>query len=270
MDAWWRANNYLTVGQIYLLDNPLLREPLTPEHIKPRLLGHWGTSPGPVVRLRARLPADPAHRAGDASTWPGPGHGGPALVAAGYLEGTYTEIYPRGHPGRRRACAGCSGSSPRPGGIPSHVSVPTPGLDPRGRRARLRPGPRVRRRDGQPRPDRARRGRRRRGRDRAAGGLVEGHLLPQPRARRRGAPDPAPQRRQDRRPDRARPQGPRARCASLLEGHGYDVIEVEGDDLPGHAPPVRRRPGARLGVASARSRQRPAAATGTAHARAGR
>src|SRR5689334_12648072 len=93
LDAWWRANNYLTIGQIYLQANPLLREPLAPEHIKPRLLGHWGTSPGlsfiyaHVSRLVKRTGQPAIYLAG-------PGHGGPALVAAGYLEGTYTEIYP--------------------------------------------------------------------------------------------------------------------------------------------------------------------------------
>ena len=119
MDAWWRANNYLTIGQIYLQGNPLLREPLTADHIKPRLLGHWGTSPG-LSFIYAHVSRLIRHdRSGDASIWPGPGHGGPALVAAGYLEGTYTEIYPRRHPGRDRACAGCSASSPAPAASPA-------------------------------------------------------------------------------------------------------------------------------------------------------
>jgi xylulose-5-phosphate/fructose-6-phosphate phosphoketolase len=94
MDAWWRANNYLTVGQIYLMANPLLREPLRSEHIKPRLLGHWGTSPGlSFIYVHAsRL----IRETGQQMIYlAGPGHGGPALVAAGYLEGTYTEIYSR-------------------------------------------------------------------------------------------------------------------------------------------------------------------------------
>src|SRR6516165_6137338 len=125
IDAWWRAANYLTVGQIYLQENPLLREPLRPEHIKPRLLGHWGTSPGlsliyaHVNRLirRERFPA---------IYLAGPGHGGPAVVACTYLEGTYSEIYPRVTPdvaGMRRLFRQFS----TPGGIPSHVSAPTPG-----------------------------------------------------------------------------------------------------------------------------------------------
>src|SRR5215469_7833926 len=97
MDGYWRAANYLSVGQIYLLDNPLLRQPLTKEHIKPRLLGHWGTTPGlnfVYVHLN-RLICD---RDLDMIYVTGPGHGGPGLVANAYLEGTYTEVYPRiGH-----------------------------------------------------------------------------------------------------------------------------------------------------------------------------
>src|SRR5690349_11523026 len=125
MDAWWRANNYLTVGQIYLLANPLLRESLASEHIKPRLLGHWGTSPGlsfiyaHASRLIRLTDQQMIYLAG-------PGHGGPALVAAGYLEGTYTECYPhvtQDEEGVRRLFRQFSA----PGGIPSHVSVPTPG-----------------------------------------------------------------------------------------------------------------------------------------------
>jgi xylulose-5-phosphate/fructose-6-phosphate phosphoketolase len=125
MDAWWRASNYLTVGQIYLLANPLLRESLNSEHIKPRLLGHWGTSPGlsfiyaHASRLIRLTDQEMIYLAG-------PGHGGPALVAAGYLEGTYTECYPhvtQDEEGVRRLFRQFSA----PGGIPSHVSVPTPG-----------------------------------------------------------------------------------------------------------------------------------------------
>ena len=125
LDAYWRAANYLTVGQIYLQDNPLLREPLKPEHIKPRLLGHWGTSPGLnliYVHLN-RLVRDT-----DASViyLAGPGHGGPAIVANVYLEGTYSEVYPQVSQdvdGMRRLFRQFS----TPGGVPSHVSVPTPG-----------------------------------------------------------------------------------------------------------------------------------------------
>ena len=102
MDAWWRAANYLSVGQIYLLDNPLLKEPLKLEHIKPRLLGHWGTTPGLnfiYVHLNRVIKA----RDLDMIYVAGPGHGGPGMVANTWLEGTYSEIYPhipqneRGH-----------------------------------------------------------------------------------------------------------------------------------------------------------------------------
>src|SRR5205814_1342497 len=125
LDAYWRAANYLTVGQIYLLDNPLLREPLRAEHIKPRLLGHWGTSPGlslVYVHLNRVIRATGARVLFVA----GPGHGGPAVLANVYLEGTYSEVYPevtRDLAGIRRLFRRFS----TPGGVPSHVSVPTPG-----------------------------------------------------------------------------------------------------------------------------------------------
>jgi xylulose-5-phosphate/fructose-6-phosphate phosphoketolase len=125
MDAYWRAANYLTVGQIYLLDNPLLREPLKPEHIKPRLLGHWGTSPGQTL-LYVHLNRLVTTRDADVIYLSGPGHGGPAIVAHVYLEGTYSEIYPevtQDEDGLRRLFRQFS----TPGGIPSHVSVTTPG-----------------------------------------------------------------------------------------------------------------------------------------------
>jgi len=125
LDAYWRAANYLTVGQIYLQDNPLLREPLRREHIKPRLLGHWGTSPG-LSFIYAHLNRLILERDANVIYLAGPGHGGPAIVANVYLEGTYSEIYPdvsHDVAGLRRLCRQFS----TPGGIPSHVSVPTPG-----------------------------------------------------------------------------------------------------------------------------------------------
>src|SRR5439155_24322077 len=97
LDGWWRAANYLSVGQIYLLDNPLLREPLRPEHVKPRLLGHWGTTPG-LNPVYAHMNRAISKRQLNAIFVTGPGHGGPGLVANTYLEGTYSEIYP--HIGR--------------------------------------------------------------------------------------------------------------------------------------------------------------------------
>jgi xylulose-5-phosphate/fructose-6-phosphate phosphoketolase len=125
LDAWWRANNYLTVGQIYLQGNPLLREPLKSEHIKPRLLGHWGTSPG-LSFVYAHVSRLIKQTGQQAIYLAGPGHGGPALVAAGYLEGTYSEVYPKvslDEGGLLRLFRQFSS----PGGIPSHVSVTTPG-----------------------------------------------------------------------------------------------------------------------------------------------
>jgi xylulose-5-phosphate/fructose-6-phosphate phosphoketolase len=125
MHRYWQAANYLTVGQIYLQANPLLREPLRPEHIKPRLLGHWGTSPG-LSLIYVHLNRLIKHTDADVIYLAGPGHGGPAIVANVYLEGTYSEIYPRVSQdveGMRHLFRQFS----TPGGIPSHVSVPTPG-----------------------------------------------------------------------------------------------------------------------------------------------
>jgi xylulose-5-phosphate/fructose-6-phosphate phosphoketolase len=125
LDRWWRAANYLSVGQIYLLGNPLLAQPLQPEHVKPRLLGHWGTTPG--------LNLIYAHLNRVIRNWDlnmiyvaGPGHGGPGMVANTYLEGTYTELYP----GITQDAAGMARLFRQfsfPGGIPSHVAPETPG-----------------------------------------------------------------------------------------------------------------------------------------------
>jgi xylulose-5-phosphate/fructose-6-phosphate phosphoketolase len=125
LDAWWRANNYLTIGQIYLQGNALLRRPLEAGDIKPRLLGHWGTSPG-LSFIYAHVSRLIRLTGQSAIYLAGPGHGGPALVAAGYLEGTYSEIYPAvslDEAGVLRLFRQFSS----PGGIPSHVSVTTPG-----------------------------------------------------------------------------------------------------------------------------------------------
>ena len=125
IDAYWRAANYLSVGQIYLLDNPLLREPLRLEHIKPRLLGHWGTTPGQNF-VYAHLNRLIVEHDLDMIYISGPGHGGPALVANTYLEGTYSEVYPA----ITRDAAGLKNLFRQfsfPGGIPSHVAPETPG-----------------------------------------------------------------------------------------------------------------------------------------------
>jgi xylulose-5-phosphate/fructose-6-phosphate phosphoketolase len=125
IDAYWRAANYLSVGQIYLLDNPLLREPLRAEHIKPRLLGHWGTTPG-LNLIYAHLNRAIRERDLNAIYVTGPGHGGPGLVANAYLEGTYSEVYSHireDEDGMRALFRQFS----FPGGIPSHVAPETPG-----------------------------------------------------------------------------------------------------------------------------------------------
>jgi xylulose-5-phosphate/fructose-6-phosphate phosphoketolase len=125
MDAYWRASNYLSVGQIYLFDNPLLQRPLTRQHIKPRLLGHWGTTPG-LNFLYVHLNRVIANHDLNMIYVTGPGHGGPALVAQAYLEGTYSEVYPnigQDAEGMRRLFKQFS----FPAGIPSHVAPETPG-----------------------------------------------------------------------------------------------------------------------------------------------
>ena len=125
MNAYWRAANYLSVGQIYLLDNPLLREPLTLEHVKPRLLGHWGTTPG-LNFIYVHLNRAIVRHDLDMLYVCGPGHGGPGIVANVYLEGTYSEVYPtisRDVAGLKRLMKQFS----FPGGIPSHVAPETPG-----------------------------------------------------------------------------------------------------------------------------------------------
>ena len=202
IDAYWRAANYLSVGQIYLFDNPLLRMPLKEEHIKPRLLGHWGTTPGlnfiyaHLNRLIKKLDLDMIYVTG-------PGHGGPGLVANAYLEGTYSEVYPNiseDEEGMKRLFTQFS----FPGGIPSHVAPETPGSIHEGGEL----GYSLSHAHGAAfdNPDLivACVDRRRRSRDRAARDELAFQQVPQPRARRRGAADPAPQRLQDRQPDRAR------------------------------------------------------------------
>ncbi len=230
VDAWWRACNYTTVGQIYLQANPLLRESLRPEHIKPRLLGHWGTSPG-LSFVYAHLSRLIRHTGQATLYLAGPGHGGPALIAAGWLEGTYTEVYPRvtrDESGLGRLFRQFS----TPGGVPSHVSVPTPGsiheggelgyvlvhafgavMDNPDLLAVAVVG------DGE-----------------AETGPLEGSwkgisflnpahdgaVLPVLHLNGAKISGPTVLARKDP-----------AEVRSLLEGHGYDVLEVQGDDLPG-------------------------------------
>jgi xylulose-5-phosphate/fructose-6-phosphate phosphoketolase len=230
VDAWWRACNYLTVGQIYLHRNALLREPLSREDVKPRLLGHWGTSPGLsfVYAHVSRLVRETGQQA---LYLAGPGHGGPALVAAGWLEGTYSEIYPevtRDEPGMQRLCRQFS----TPGGIPSHVSVPTPGSIHEGGElgyvllhafgavmdnpdllavavvgdGEAETGPLEGSWKGISFLDAAQ----------------DGAVLPVLHLNGAKISGPTVLARKDP-----------AEVRSLLEGHGYEVLEVEGDDLPG-------------------------------------
>ncbi len=125
MNAYWRAANYLSVGQIYLFDNPLLKEGLQLKHVKPRLLGHWGTTPG-LNFLYVHLNRIIKEHDLDMIFVTGPGHGGPALVANTYLEGTYTELYPdisQDEEGMKKLFTQFS----FPGGVPSHTAPETPG-----------------------------------------------------------------------------------------------------------------------------------------------
>src|SRR5437667_6056635 len=125
IDAYWRASNYLTVGQIYLRDNPLLREPLRREHIKPRLLGHWGTSPGQnfiYVHLNRLI----NERDADCIFISGPGHAGPALVAQTYLESSYSEFWPHVTQDLNGLLTLFREFS-TPGGVPSHAGPHVPG-----------------------------------------------------------------------------------------------------------------------------------------------
>ena len=237
LDAYWRASNYLSVGQIYLLDNPLLKEPLKREHIKPRLLGHWGTSPGLnmlCVHLNRVIKRDDLNMIYII----GPGHGGPSLVAHAYLEGTYSEVYPnisQDAEGMKRLFKQFS----FPGGIPSHVAPETPGSIHEGGElgyalshaygaAFDNPdlivacvvG------DGEAETGPARH-------------RLARQQVPQPGPRRLRAADPPPQRLQDRQPLLPRPH-PQGRAAEVLRGHGLQAVLRRGA-RPGGGPPAAGR-----------------------------
>ena len=244
LDAYWRAANYLSVGQIYLMDNPLLREPLRPEHVKPRLLGHWGTSPG-LNLIYAHLNRVIRLWDLDAMFVTGPGHGGPALVANAYLEGTYSEVYPEVEPRRGRPAPPLPAVLV-PGRHPQPRGARDARLDQRGRRARLLARARLRGGVRQPRPARRLRGRRRRGRDRPARGELALEQVPRPGARRRGAADPAPERLQDRQPDGALAH-PGGRARDAVRGSRLPRPLRRRRRADGRAPPVRD--GARRGRA---------------------
>ena len=267
LDAYWRAANYLSVGQIYLLDNPLLREPLQAEHVKPRLLGHFGTVPG-LNLVYAHLNRAIRERDLNAIYVTGPATAGPANVANAYLEGTYGEVYPACRPRRGRARAAVP-----PVLVPRRDPEPRrardAGLDPRGRRARLRARARLRRRLRQPGSARRLRRRRRRGRDRAARGELALEQVPEPGDGRRRAADPAPERLQDREPDRARAH-PRAGARRALRGLRLRAAarhrRLRRRGSRGRAPAVRRRARRR----ARRDRAHPARRAATTARRRGR
>ena len=218
VDRWWRAANYLSVGQIYLRSNPLLREPLSADDTKSRLLGHWGTTPG-LNFVYAHLNRVIRRDAQEMLFIAGPGHGGPAVVANAWLEGTYSEIY--GHVGDDEA---------RPGGAVPPVLLPRrhpqprrPGdarVHQRRRRARVLAGPRLRVGVRQPPADHRRRDRRRRSGNRAAGGELALAQLPGSRGGRRRAAHPAPERLQDRQPHHPGPDAGGASWSSCSAATG--------------------------------------------------
>ncbi len=201
MNAYWRAANYLSVGQIYLKDNPLLERPLTLDDVKPRLLGHWGTTPG-LNFLYVHWNRLIRERDLNMIYVIGPGHGGPGLVANTYLEGSYSEIYPhieQNTDGIKRLFRQFSW----PYGIPSHVAPETPGSIHEGGELGYSLVHAYGAAFDNPESDCGLRGGRRRGGDRAAGDELALEQVSQSRNRRRGAADPASERLQDRQPDGA-------------------------------------------------------------------
>ena len=206
IDAYWRAANYLSVGQIYLYDNPLLKQSLTKEHIKPRLLGHWGTTPG-LNFIYVHLNRVIKKHDLDMIYITGPGHGGPGLVANAYLEGTYSEVYPNISPdeeGMKRLFTQFS----FPGGIPSHVAPETPGSIHEGGELGYALSHAYGAAFDNPDLDRCLRRRRRRSGDWTAGNELAFQQVPEPGDRRGGFADPPPQRLQDRQSLHSRPHQP--------------------------------------------------------------
>ena len=195
LDAYWRAANYLSVGQIYLYDNALLREKLTLAHVKPLVVGHWGTTPGQnfiYVHLNRTIRLHDL----DMIYIAGPGHGGPALVANTYLEGSYSEIYPNiseDEVGMKALFKQFS----FPGGISSHVAPTTPGSIHEGGELGYSLSHAFGAAFDNPGPDRRLHRRRRRGRNRPPGDLLAIEQVSRSDHRWRGPADPAPQRLQD-------------------------------------------------------------------------
>ena len=179
IDAWWRAANYLSVGQIYLTRNPLLRTPLTVADIKPRLLGHWGTTPA-LNLVYAHANRVIVARDLDAVYVMGPGHGGPGPNAAAWLEGTYSERWSHIPLDENGAWVGSSGSSPSLAGVPSHCAPQTPGSFHEGGELGYSLLHAFGAALDNPDPHRVLRDRRRRGRDGAAGRELARQDLPRP------------------------------------------------------------------------------------------
>ena len=243
IDGWWRAANYLSVGQIYLLANPLLREPLLREHVKPRLLGHFGTAPG-LNLIYAHMNRAIRERDIEAIYVTGPGHGGPSLVANAYLEGRYSEVYPditEDEEGMRLLFRQFS----FPGGIPSHVAPETPGSIHEGGEL----GYSLAHAFGAvfDNPDllavcvvgdgEAETG--------ALATSWHSNKFLSPRRRRRGPPHPPPERLQDRQPDSARPNpGARARrdARGLRMAPDHRDGRIRRRARCGRARAVRSRP----------------------------
>ena len=233
MDAYWRAANYLSVGQIYLCDNPLLKEPLALAHVKRMLLGHWGTTPGQnfiythLNRVIKKFDLNMIYMSG-------PGHGGPAVVANTYLEGTYSEVYPnisQDEAGLKRLFTQFS----FPGGIPSHASAGMPRVDSRRRRTRLLAEPCIRRGVRQSRlivacvigDGEAETG--------PLATIWHSNKFLNPATRRRGAADSASERLQDRQSDRAGAHSRARNWSSCCAAMAGCRIFVEGDDpMPMH------------------------------------
>ena len=227
MDAYWRAANYLSVGQIYLYDNPLLKRPLTLADVKHMLLGHWGTTPGQnfiyvhLNRVIKKYDLDMIYVSG-------PGHGGPAVVGNTYLEGTYSEIYPnisQDEAGLRKLFLQFS----FPGGIPSHASPECPGSIHEGGELGYSLSHSFGAVFDNPDLDRRLRRRRWRGGNRTAGHGVAFQQVSQSGHRRRGAADPASQRLQDFQPDHPRPHQ-HEELEQLLRGYGWTPYFVEGHE----------------------------------------
>ena len=230
IDAWWRAANYLSIGQIYLLDNPLLQEKLTLDAHQAAAARPLGHDARPELPLRA---SEPGHQGADLDMIyvAGPGHGGPGMVANTWLEGTYSEVYPH-VPQNERGMQRLFKQFTFPGGIPSHVAPETPGSIHEGGELGYALSHAYGAAFDNPGPRRCLRRRRRRGRDRPAGHLVAFEQIPEPGDRRRGAADPASQRLQDRQPDDPRAHPARTSCSACSTAMATSPISSRATTRP--------------------------------------